>query len=68
MYYHLGQLAAMALTHGGGAINILSPSTYNFMCGMKPSDIVVNGDEITDSDARMITDKVLVGIISEVSR
>ena len=65
MYYHLGQLAAMALTHGGGAINILSPSTYNFMCGMKPSDIVVNGDEITDSDARMITD---IGIISEVSR
>ena len=54
----------MVLTHGGGATNILGPSTYNFMCGMKPSDIVVNGDEITDSDARMITDKVLLVYIS----
>ena len=37
----------MALVQGGGAMNFLGPSTYNFMCGMKPADIVSEG-EITD--------------------
>ena len=53
----------MALTHGGGGMNILGPSTYNFLCGMKPSDIVVDGDEITDIDARIIVDKVMSSIL-----
>ena len=38
-----GQLSAMAFIQGGGAMNILGPSTYNFMCGMKQGDIVSEG-------------------------
>ena len=48
----------MALVQGGGAMNFLGPSTYNFMCGMKPADIIVSEGEITDHDVILILEKV----------
>ena len=32
----IGQLTAMSLVHGGGAINIFCPAVYSYMCGMSP--------------------------------
>ena len=48
----------MALVQGGGAMNVLGPSTYNFMCGMKPADVIVSEGEITDHDVKLILEKV----------
>ena len=53
VFFDFGQLSAMALIQGGGAMNFLGASTYNiynFMCGMKPADIV-SAEEVTDSEA-----------------
>ena len=36
----------MCLVHGGAAICIFSSSVYSYFCGKKPSDIVVEHDEI----------------------
>lgn len=57
-YFYLGQLAAMTLVHGGGAINILCPSVYNFLSGMSPSDIIVAIDEIPEEATKQILRKV----------
>lgn len=48
----------MALIQGGGALNFLGPSTYNFMCGMKPADVIVSEGEITDYEVKLILQKV----------
>ena len=37
-------------------MTILGTSTYNFMCGMKPADIV--SAEVTDCDVKLILVKV----------
>ena len=57
-YFFLGQLAAMTLVHGGGAINILCPSVYNFLAGMSPSDIIVDIDEIPEEATKQVIRKV----------
>ena len=57
LFFHFSQLSAMALIQGGGAMNFHGASTYNFMCGMKPADIIVS-DEVTDSEAKLILEKV----------
>ncbi len=48
MYYQLGVLAAMSLVHGGGSFAILSSTVYNYICGMNPSDLIPNIDEVPD--------------------
>lgn len=48
MFFKLGQLLAMAFVHGGSAVYVLSQSVFNFVCGMKPLDIVVSIDEIPE--------------------
>ena len=58
VYFQLGQLIAMALLHGGAGVRILSPSVFNFLSGMKPSDIIVGIDEIADTDVKVILKKV----------
>lgn len=45
----------MTLVHGGGAINILCPSVYNFL---SPSDIIVAIDEIPEEATKQILRKV----------
>lgn len=57
-YHCIGQLCAMALVHGGGALNVFAPSVYNFMCAMKACDIVVSCDEVADEGIRDLLDKV----------
>ena len=49
---------AMALVHGGSAVNILSHSIFNFINGMKPSNIVVDINEIPEADIREALNKV----------
>ena len=56
-YFFLGQLAAMTLVHGGGAINVLCPSVYNFLFGMSPSDIV-DIEEIPEEATKQVLRKV----------
>ena len=58
VFFRFGQLSAMALIQGGGAMNFLGPSTYNFMCGMKPADVIVSEEEITDYEVKLILQKV----------
>ena len=58
MYHKLGTLFAMALVHGGGALQLLSPSVFNYMCGMNASDIIVELKEISDPFVRNILEKV----------
>ena len=40
----------MALTHGGGAMNILSHSVFNYMCGVDPTDLRPEIAEVRDSN------------------
>jgi len=49
---------AMALVHGGSAIQVLSPSVFNYLAGMKPLDIIVDIDEILEAAVRDILQKV----------
>ena len=44
IYFRLGQLMAMAIIYGGAGVRTLSPSVFNFLNGMKPSDIIVGID------------------------
>lgn len=60
LYSHLGQLAAMALVHGGGAMNILCPSVFNFLTGMLPSDLIVSVNEIPDTNTKEVLRKVSI--------
>ena len=48
----------MSLVHGGGAFSIFCPTVYNFLCGMKPSDLIASVDEIPDSSIREILKQV----------
>ena len=57
VFFHFGQLSAMALIQGGGAMNFLGASTYNFMRGMKPADIIVSAEEVTDNEAKLILER-----------
>lgn len=50
---------AMALVHGGAAVHLMSPSVYNFLTGMKPSDIIVGLHEVPDTNVREMLQKVL---------
>ena len=58
VYYRLGQLMAMALLQGGSSLNILTQSVINYLCGMKPQDIVVGVNEIADVNLKRILEKV----------
>lgn len=60
VYYRLGQLAAMCLVHGGSPIRLLAPSVYAFLCGYKPSDIVVDVTEVPSEAIRTTLIKVCV--------
>ena len=51
---------AMALVHGGAAVSILAPSVFNFLSGMKPSDIIVAIEEVADAGIKLILEKVRV--------
>lgn len=52
----------MALVHGGGAMNILCPSVYNFLTGMLPSDVIVSIDEIDDKQTRRVLEQVRIAM------
>ena len=51
---------AMALVHGGAAVRILSPSVFNYLSGMKPSEIIVVLGEVPDAGVNEILEKVCV--------
>ena len=58
MFVRLGQLMAMALVHGGGAVGVLSRSVFNFISGMEAVDIVVDVDEVPEAVDRDVLTKV----------
>ena len=60
MYYRLGQLVAMAITHGGAAMRILCQSVFNFLSGMKPCDIIVDINEIPAAHIRDMLIQVFI--------
>ena len=49
---------AMALVHGGSAIQVLSRSVFNCLAGMTPLDIIVDIDEVPEAAVRDILQKV----------
>ncbi len=58
-YFKLGVLAAIALVHGGGAFNLFCPTVYNFLCGVKASELITSIDEVPDSEVREVLKKVI---------
>ena len=58
MYFKLGQLAAMSLLQGGAALRLLSPSVYNYLCGIQPNEIIVEIDEVAEEGIRNLLHKV----------
>ena len=54
----MGMLTAMSFIHGAGNFKIFGHSVYNFMAGMKPSDMIANIDEVPDLSIRNILKQV----------
>ena len=48
----------MCLIQGGAAIRIFCPSVVSLLCGMNPSDIVPQIEEIPDKEVQDIMNKV----------
>lgn len=48
----------MALVHGGGGFNIFCSTVYNFLCGIKPSELIASPDEVPDASIRMLLKQV----------
>ena len=53
---------SMAFIHGGAAIRIIGPSVFNYLSGIKPSDLIVGVDEVPDAGVRDILWKVHVHV------
>ena len=58
MYYRMGQLVCMAFLQGATGFHILSESVYNYIIGMKISDIIVGKNEVADVDAITVMTQV----------
>ena len=52
MYFRLGQIVSMAVLQGGVGFHIFSTSVYNYISGMKISDIVVDIKEVPDNEVQ----------------
>jgi sulfur relay (sulfurtransferase) DsrF/TusC family protein len=52
VYEGLGILLAMAFVHGGGSVRLFGNSVYNFLCGMDPSMINADVNEVSDGHVR----------------
>lgn len=48
----------MCLVQGGTAIRLFCPSVFSFLCGMNPSDIVPQIEEIPDRKVQDIMNEV----------
>lgn len=62
MYFKLGQLATMAVAHGGAGFHVLCPSVYNYISWMGVANVVVNVDEVPNAEVRDFIHKVSCGI------
>ena len=58
VYLRLGILAGMALTHGGGSMNVFSLSVFECICGVAPADLKPDICEVADHDIRDVLEKV----------
>lgn len=59
IYSRLGTLVAMALVHGGGSLRLFCPSVFSYLCGMNPTDIIVELNEVADISVRNVLQKVI---------
>ena len=50
----------MAFLQGGGGFHLLSASVYNYLAGMKVSDIYVNASEVADPEIQEIISQVTI--------
>lgn len=57
-YFKMGVLTAMSLVHGAGNFSIYSPTVYNFLSGMKPSDLIASSDEVPNLLVREVLKQV----------
>ena len=48
----------MSLLYGGSSLNLFSSSVYSFLSGVKPSEIKVAIEEVSDDNVRNILNKV----------
>ena len=48
----------MSLIHGGSGCHLFSLSVFNYICGMKLTDIIVDVEEMPVGDAKCILEKV----------
>ena len=53
----------MCLSQGGAPVRLFCPSVFAFLCGMKPSDIVPQIDEVPDRKVRDTLKEVKVFFI-----
>ena len=53
VYRRLGIIAGMCFSQGGGSFNVLALSAFKFICGVSPSEIVPNIDEVYDRNIKI---------------
>ena len=49
---------AMSLAQGGSGFSYLCPSVYQYLCGIKPTDISVSVDDIPDYEVKNAVQQV----------
>lgn len=56
-YSKLGQLAAMALVHGGASFRLFGASVYNFLSGVPAANLIAGISEVPDMSVRVLLNK-----------
>ena len=59
VYFRLGQLTSVTFVHGAPGFHVFSSSVYNYISGMKVSNIVVGEEEIGDPAVKFVTSQVI---------
>ena len=57
VYLKLSIIAGMCFSQGGGSFNVLALSAFKFICGVSPSEIVPNIEEIYDPSIKIFWNK-----------
>ncbi len=61
-YYQIGQLMAMAVVQGGSGFQFLAPCIFQYFCGVEVSAILVDPQDVADSNVRTLLEKVRMSI------
>lgn len=58
IYLRLGIIAGMCFSQGGGSFNVLALSAFKFICGVSPSEITLNIEEVFDPTIKNFLEQV----------